>query len=703
MRMRLISDLVRPVANHATGGDVRRKACHWGVVAMGAMVLGLVSGAGGEPLVSVSSNAKLFEAIRSGQVSQVRAVLEQGASVTARDEGGNTPLIWAAQYANLDVMRLLVERGAEINATNQRGASPLMRASYDAGKVTWLLAHGADAKARSGLGNSALLLASRTANSSRAVKALLDSGAELDVTNVFGVTPLIAASAGGDVETVRLLVARGGNPNAQPAPNQGGFIFGGGRSPLMWAAYRGNRPVLKTLLNAGADVNAEGGLGTPLMQAAWADRTQAAQLLLDYGADVRTAGHKDGYTALHWAASTEERDPSLVKLLLGRGANPELGGGAQVDAFMEVLQTPLMLARKRGDTPVLQALSPSGLVPAQRREESAPTAQPVAGERVSQTQVRAALEKAVALLQGTAIESKQAYLRHASKQDCTSCHQQYLPMAAVALAKQKSVTVDAEKDRQLLAMVAQGEFKDFEFDWEPLFHPDLAFTKGYTLLAYSLAGLPADALTDSAVHHLCAIQGRDGQWYNNLPRPPIQSGDIGATALGIQALQRYPLPGRQDEMSNRVKRARVWLASAVPQNTDSRALQLLGLSWAGTPASKLRREIQALLREQRPDGGWGQLPGLASDAYATGQALYALQRVAGLNDSDPSIARGRRYLLQTQEADGSWHVQRRAFPFQPTMPSGFPHGRDSWVSAAGTSWAVMALSIHQPANSVAQR
>jgi hypothetical protein len=38
-------------------------------------------------------------------------------------------------------------------------------------------------------------------------------------------------------------------------------------------------------------------------------------------------------------------------------------------------------------------------------------------------------------------------------------------------------------------------------------------------------------------------------------------------------------------------------------------------------------------------------------------------------------------------------VQRRAFPFQPTMDSGFPHGKDSWISAAGTSWAVMALSL----------
>lgn len=36
---------------------------------------------------------------------------------------------------------------------------------------------------------------------------------------------------------------------------------------------------------------------------------------------------------------------------------------------------------------------------------------------------------------------------------------------------------------------------------------------------------------------------------------------------------------------------------------------------------------------------------------------------------------------------------RRAFPFQPTMRSGFPHGRDGWISAAGSSWATMALAL----------
>jgi prenyltransferase beta subunit len=130
-----------------------------------------------------------------------------------------------------------------------------------------------------------------------------------------------------------------------------------------------------------------------------------------------------------------------------------------------------------------------------------------------------------------------------------------------------------------------------------------------------------------------------------------------------------------------------------PENTESRVYQILGLGWAGEPANKLQPLAKTLLAEQRGDGGWSQLPGAKSDAYATGQAIYALRVAAGIENSDQALERGRRFLLETQLDDGTWYVRRRAFPFQPTMKSGFPHGRDSWISAAATSWAVMALSL----------
>jgi ankyrin repeat protein len=280
--------------------------------------------------------------LRSGDVSKLRAALEHGALANARDAQGNTPLILAAIHGNLESLRLLLDRGADVNATNKAGATALMRAASDYAKAAYLLGRGADVHVRSSFGNTALLLAARPADSHRTVKLLIDRGADAKVTNIFGATALMAAAAGGDEETVRLLLKHGADPNAQSAASEPGFVFGGGRSPLMWAAFRGNEAVIQQLLAAGADVKAGSRLGTPLAQAAWADRTAAAQLLIKSGADVNQAGPADGYTALHWAASTENTDPALVKLLLKYKADPDLGGGAQVDAFMDVLQTPVI-------------------------------------------------------------------------------------------------------------------------------------------------------------------------------------------------------------------------------------------------------------------------------------------------------------------------------------------------------------------------
>src|SRR5262249_3366561 len=150
-------------------------------------------------------------------------------------------------------------------------------------------------------------------------------------------------------------------------------------------------------------------------------------------------------------------------------------------------------------------------------------------------------------------------------------------------------------------------------------------------------------------------------------------------------------PGRKEEFTASVERARRWLWKVKPETNEEAVFQLLGLHWAGEPAEKLADLAQSLRQQQRKDGGWAQLPMLESDAYATGEALYTLART-GTDVTDPAWQRGLRFLLEHQEDDGTWHVARRAFPFQPTMESGFPHHRDSWLSAAATSWAVLALT-----------
>jgi hypothetical protein len=83
---------------------------------------------------------------------------------------------------------------------------------------------------------------------------------------------------------------------------------------------------------------------------------------------------------------------------------------------------------------------------------------------------------------------------------------------------------------------------------------------------------------------------------------------------------------------------------------------------------------------------------LSSDAYATGQALYALHTAKALSRN--SLDKAVSFLLQTQLADGTWHVRSRSYPTQPNyFDTGFPGRRDQWISAAATSWACIGLSL----------
>ena len=83
---------------------------------------------------------------------------------------------------------------------------------------------------------------------------------------------------------------------------------------------------------------------------------------------------------------------------------------------------------------------------------------------------------------------------------------------------------------------------------------------------------------------------------------------------------------------------------------------------------------------------------LSSDAYATGQALVALHQAGNVPDASIAYRNGIKFLLKTQFKDGSWLVISRARGTQPYFESGFPHGTNQFISAAGTAWATSALS-----------
>src|SRR5262249_35068920 len=88
--------------------------------------------------------------------------------------------------------------------------------------------------------------------------------------------------------------------------------------------------------------------GNPLSHACWSDSFEAAELLIARGASVSARDALANFTPLHWAAGSESLRPSLVKLLLANGADPNAAGGEPVGAVGLVPHAPRLSAEKRG-------------------------------------------------------------------------------------------------------------------------------------------------------------------------------------------------------------------------------------------------------------------------------------------------------------------------------------------------------------------
>jgi len=191
------------------------------------------------------------------------------------------------------------------------------------------------------------------------------------------------------------------------------------------------------------------------------------------------------------------------------------------------------------------------------------------------------------------------------------------------------------------------------------------------------------------------MQVGDGYWKTGQTRrPPIANGDLQTAALSVYSLKHYTPAATRAESEAAITKARVWLEKQHPNNTQDQAFQLMGLVWSGTSTDTIRRATKALAESQRTEGGWAQLPAVGSDAYATGQALYA-RNTAGMATSSPVYSKGVNYLLRTQAADGTWHVKTRAIWRQPHFESGFPYGKDQFISTAGTTSQIPLTLCHR--------
>ncbi len=610
----------------------------------------------------------VFQSIRRGDHQLLANLLQQATPANLRADDGTTPLAYAALWGDQRMVQLLLDAGADPNAANRHGATALIYGAGDLGKVQSLLRADADPNAKSKLGNTPLIVAAAYPQSTSVIELLLAHGAELDATNNRGNTALRNAITVGDLKTVKLLLLHGAAIN-------------GGRnatSDLAVAAERGHLEIVQLLLDHGADVNAKGGRHA-LHAALLAQKPAIARLLLKHGAQLDRRLSPGDVPTIVLSAYTEFGDTTVAREMIKLA--PDL------DATNEYHESAVVWAHRRGHQELIDLLREAGAAEAAATDETSSSRDDSTATGL-QPQLAAAVSKSIALLQ----HSSDVFLE--KRDSCVSCHHQNLPAVSVGWARDRGLSVDRESiERMVEAQLRSWRpriQRAYQMDRPVPVEPRFI---GYGLLGFAALGYPADEVTDAMVWYLANIQQPDGHWVPGMLRPPLGGAEIVATVLAMRSLQLYPAAGRRAEMIDRVARAKSWLQAAKPRTHQERVYRLMGLAWSGVPSSELVDVVSGLVAEQRPDGGWAQLPRLNSDAWATGQTLVALRVAGGLPTSHAACQRGVEFLLRTQAEDGSWHVPHRSWPFQAYFDSEFPYERDQWVSAPATAWATMALTL----------
>jgi ankyrin repeat protein len=339
----------------------------------------------------VSGETPLMEAARQGNLEVVRALLAAKADPNAHEgKGGQTALMWAVSNRQAAVVAELIQQGADVNAHSKTGFTALMFAAQqgDTDSARLLLAAKANANEVMPKTMATPLLIAASIGQPEVAALLLDNGADPNVKDANGFTPLHHAVRDSDygldpsekatsVLTVKALLAHGANPNARlqldkakvaaeikDQGNTGQRQANGqrakrtaititeveleGATPVVLAAECNNLEAIKLLVEAGADPNIpteqgttalilSSGAGTDVQRARAleerATAVQTARYLIEHGADVNAAG-QFGWTPLHAAAYQGLND--VIDYLVSKGA--------KIDAFDQLGQTPLSIS-----------------------------------------------------------------------------------------------------------------------------------------------------------------------------------------------------------------------------------------------------------------------------------------------------------------------------------------------------------------------
>ena len=242
----------------------------------------------------------LIAAARYNNPEILRVILDKNPDVNVRGQDGDTVLraFQASSQEGYDVIRRLIQKGADVNASDAGARSVLQMAEGDDELAAILRAAGAkknpmenaDARAADAYGNTALMFAVRD-GSLEEVKRQIAAGADVNAANKGGNMPLLLA-----IETGR-----------------------------EWGKQNKNAPIIKALLDAGANANVADSQGETALIKATPD-TKVMKMLLDKGVNVNAAQTSAslvtgrlGYTALMQSAIY--CDAKAVKMLIAAGAD----------------------------------------------------------------------------------------------------------------------------------------------------------------------------------------------------------------------------------------------------------------------------------------------------------------------------------------------------------------------------------------------
>ena len=306
--------------------------------------------------VTPGGETALMMAARTGDPETIKALLTHGAMVDAKEGWrGQTALMWAATENNAAAIRLLVEAGADVKTKSTGGSFTAFLFAVRGGHIDAaraLLDSGANVNERLSDGMSALVLALYNAHFELAA-FLLDRGADPNAAEQgwtalhqvawsrrpnrgFNMPGAVPTGRIDSLELVRKLAAKGANVNArmtkEPRDGNRNMLNRIGATPFVMAAKSADVPLMRVLLESGADPKIKTNDGTSALMAA-------------AGVGVYGPGESPG---------THEEALEAVKLAY------EAGGGDVNDVNRDGETALLGAVYRGGAVPVIQFLSDKG-------------------------------------------------------------------------------------------------------------------------------------------------------------------------------------------------------------------------------------------------------------------------------------------------------------------------------------------------------